>query len=127
MASSYDYFLLGDHAAARAAMRGALEAQGFTITETPTGGFFAKRGSTARTVWLGAMAGSKFVINLAVDFMTDAQGLLVARLHRDMTSGALLGGAIGAAKTATIFGETGDAVANDLVARQVLAHRIDNA
>lgn len=126
MASSFDYFLLGDHHSARTALQRALETQGFTVTATPNGGLYAKRGSTARTVLLGAMAGSKFVVNLIVDFMTDDQGRLVARLHRDMTSGALMGGALGAAKTATVFGETGDAVAATLVQQQVLAQRVDN-
>ncbi len=126
MPSSYDYFLNGDHGVARGALQGALEAQGFAITATPNGGFYAKRGSTSRTLLLGAMAGSKFVVNLVVDFMADDQGRLVARLHRDMTSGALMGGAIGAAKTATVFAETGDAVAATLHAQQLLAHRIDN-
>lgn len=111
MASAHDFFLLGDHEAAKQLVTSTLQAEGFTVTMTPSGGLLAKRGSAARTFWLGAMAGKNFQVSFLVDFMVDQQGRLVARLNRNMVSGALKGGAIGAAKTDTAFQETANAIA----------------
>jgi len=124
MASAHDFFLLGDHDAARHLVASALQGQGFTVTATPTGGLLAKRGSTAATVWLGALAGKNFHVSFVVDFMVDQQGRLVARLNRNMTGGALKGGAIGAAKTNTAFEETANALGGALHQAGVLAESI---
>jgi hypothetical protein len=110
VATSSDFFITGDHEAGKALVASALQSQGFTVTSTPKGGLLAKRGSTAATIWLGAMAGKNFQVTFNVEFFVDAEGKLVARLTRDMASGALKGGAIGASKTNTAFVETAGAI-----------------
>lgn len=124
MASAHDFFLLGDHEAAKQLVFSALAAEGFTVTSTPTGGLLAKRGSAASTFWLGAFAGKNFQMSFLVDFMVDQQGRLVARLNRNMAGGALKGGAIGAAKTDTAFQETANAIAAYLHPAGILADSI---
>ncbi|MFJ3958627.1 hypothetical protein [Arthrobacter sp. NPDC090010] len=126
MASSHDFFLHGDHAAGRAVVAETLSAQEFIVTETPKGGLLAKRGSAPLTILFGAMAGAKFQMVFLVDFMVDASGRLVVRLHRNMTSGALKGGAIGASKTNTAFEQTANALAEALHTRGLLAESISN-
>lgn len=121
MASSHDFFTLGDHDAARRLTVEALNSQGFTVTTTPAGGLLAKRGSTAATVWLGALAGKNFQVTLLVDFMVDHEGRLVVRLNRNMAGGAMKGGAIGAAKTDTAFQETANAIGAALHSAGALA------
>ncbi|WP_025155608.1 hypothetical protein [Leifsonia aquatica] len=124
MASAHDFFLLGDHEAAKQLVISALASEGFTVTTTPNGGLLAKRGSTAATIWLGAMAGKNFQMTFMVDFMVDPQGRLVARLNRNMTGGALKGGAIGAAKTDTAFQQTANAIAAVLHPAGILADSV---
>ena len=126
MASSYDFFILGDHEAGKAAVGTTLEGQGFAVTSTPSGGLLAKRGSTAATIWLGGLAGKNFQVTFIVEFFVDAQGQLVARLNRNMSSGALKGGAIGAAKTDTAFVQTADALGAALSNSGVLTNSIAN-
>lgn len=126
MASSHDFFIAGDHDAARALVTAALQGQGFTVTTTPQGGLLAKRGSTAATVWLGGLAGKNFQVTFTVDIMADTQGRLVARLNRNMTGGTLKGGALGAAKTDSAFQETANAIAQQLHAAGVLADSVSN-
>lgn len=105
MASNHDYFLAGDHESGKALVADALTQLGFEVATTPNGGFTAKRGSFAKTMWLGAMAGKNFHVTFIVEFFTDAQGALVARLSRSLGSSMVKGGAIGVAKTETMFGE----------------------
>ncbi|MFF2052832.1 hypothetical protein ACFVU2_14615 [Leifsonia sp. NPDC058194] len=124
MASAHDFFLLGDHEAAKQLVVSALQSEGFTVTSTPTGGLLAKRGSAASTFWLGAFAGKNFQMSFLVDFMVDQQGRLVARLNRNMAGGALKGGAIGAAKTDTAFQETANAIAAILHPAGILADSV---
>ncbi|GIT82137.1 hypothetical protein LLS1_38060 [Leifsonia sp. LS1] len=124
MASAHDFFLLGDHEAARQLVVSALQSEGFVVTTTPTGGLLAKRGSAASTFWLGAWAGKNFQVSFLVDFMVDQQGRLVARLNRNMAGGALKGGAIGAAKTDAAFQETANAIAAVLHPAGVLADSV---
>ena len=124
MASAHDFFLLGDHDAARHLVASTLQREGFAVTATPTGGLLAKRGSTAATVWLGGLAGKNFHVSFVVDFMVDQQGRLVARLNRNLTGGALKGGAIGAAKMNTAFEQTANAISAALHQAGVLADSI---
>lgn len=121
MAATHDFFALGDHEQARALVIGALQAQGFTVSSTPTHGLLAKRGSTGATIWLGALAGNNFQVTFMVDLMVDPEGRLVVRLNRNMAGGALKGGAFGAAKTDTAFQETANAIAAALHSAGVLA------
>jgi len=124
MASAHDFFLLGDHEAAKQLVVSALTSEGFVVTSTPTGGLLAKRGSAASTFWLGAFAGKNFQLTFLVDFMVDQQGRLVARLNRNMAGGGLKGGGIGAAKTDTAFQETANAIAAALHPAGILADSI---
>ena len=121
MPAAHDFFLLGDHDAGRRLVASALQAEGFTVTATPSGGLLAKRGSAASSFWLGAFAGKSYQVTFLVDFMVDAEGRLVARLNRNMVSGALKGGAIGAARIDTAFQETANAIAATLHPAGVLA------
>jgi len=127
MAASHDFFISGDHEAARKVIAEALQSQGFAVSSTPENGFLAKRGSAGKTLLLGAMAGKSFQVSFVVDFMVDDQGRLVARLGRNMTSGALKGGVIGASRTNTVFEETANAIGAALTAQGVLADSISHA
>jgi hypothetical protein len=120
VAASYDYFISGDHAAARTLIQNTLTQQGFAVEQTENGGFVAKRGSMGATVWLGALAGKNFHVSFSVHFFVDERGQLVARLNRNMGAGVLKGGAIGASKTDTAFVDTANALAGALTNAGVL-------
>lgn len=120
MASNHDYFLAGDQETGKALVANALTQLGFEVTPTPNGGFTAKRGSFTKTMWLGAMAGKNFHVTFVVEFFTDPQGNLVARLSRSLGGGMAKGGAIGVAKTETAFGETAASLLQLLSASQRL-------
>ncbi|MGV8885584.1 MAG: hypothetical protein ACOH1T_08370 [Microbacteriaceae bacterium] len=121
MASVHDFFLTGDHDAAKAQFNAAVEAQGFTLSSTPKG-MLAKRGSLPLTLLLGAMAGKKnFQVTFIVEFFVDAAGQFVARLSRDLASGALKGGAIGANMTNNSFVDTAAGISAALQGSGILA------
>ncbi|MGJ4845014.1 MULTISPECIES: hypothetical protein [unclassified Leifsonia] len=124
MAKAHDFFILGDHESGKHLVASALQSEGFTVTTTPTGGLLAKRGSTTATVLLGGLAGNNFQITFTVDFMVDEQGRLVARLNRNMSGGALKGGAIGASKTDTAFQRTANTIGAALHGAGTLADSI---
>ncbi|MFF2050228.1 hypothetical protein ACFVU2_01385 [Leifsonia sp. NPDC058194] len=124
MASAHDFFLLGDHEAAKQLVASALHAEGFTVSTTPAGGLLAKRGSGAATILLGAWAGKNFQMSFLVDFMVDEHGRLVARLNRNLAGGALKGGAIGAARTDSAFQQTANAIAGVLQPAGILADSV---
>jgi len=98
----------------------ALEAEGFAITVNPNGSFQATRGSLSRTLLLGAMAGKKFHVTFTVEFFSDPEGNLIARLNRNVSGGALKGGAIGANMTNNAFIATSNAVVTSLTAAGLL-------
>ena len=102
----------------------ALEAAGFTVTLNPNGSFLATRGSLSRTLLLGAMAGKKFHVTFNVEFFSDPQGNLIARLNRNVSGGALKGGAIGANMTNNAFLETGNALTASFSAAGVLLAQV---
>lgn len=120
VASSFDYFISGDHAAARAIVANTLTAQGFALEPSETGDLAAKRGSLGATVWLGALAGKNFHVSFTVEFFVDQQGQLIARLNRNLGAGVLKGGAIGASKTDGAFVDTANALAEALSGAGVL-------
>jgi hypothetical protein len=126
LASSHDFFITGGTEFGKTLVARALEGQGFSLSATPAGGFLATRGSAAATVLLGGLAGKKFHITFVVDFMTDQDGRLVARLNRGLGSGALKGGALGASKTNTAFQDAADAIGRSLAEAQVLAGDVAN-
>jgi len=126
MAASYDYFITGDHTAARDLIADSLTEQGFTVEAAETGNFVIKRGSMGATVWLGAMAGKNFHVSFTVEFFVDPEGRLVARLNRNMANGVLKGGALGASKTDTAFVDTANTLAAALSDAGVLASTLEN-
>ncbi|MEA5457256.1 hypothetical protein SPF06_21265 [Sinomonas sp. JGH33] len=126
MASSHDFFLHGDHAEGRQIIASTLTAQGFEVTPAPNNSLLAKRGSATLTALFGVLAGSKFQITFSIDFMVDNAGRLVARINRNMASGALKGGAVGASKTNRAFETTSNALASALSASGILANALSN-
>ena len=125
--ASHDFIINGDHTAARATIAAALQAEGYALNALPNGTtIVAARGSKAATLWIGALAGKNFHVSFAVDYAQDAEGRLIARLKRDMTAGALKGGAIGAAKTKTAFEETANALQAALASSGTLAASVAN-
>lgn len=126
MASSYDFFITGDHEAARAAVGNKLIELGFELEATATGGLIARRGSLKKTLWLGALAGKDFHVSFIVEYFTDDAGRFVARLNRNMGTGALKGGALGANKVENVFVETVDALSAALSSAGILQDRVTN-
>lgn len=98
----------------------ALERAGFTVTLNPNGTFQATRGSLSRTLLLGAMAGKKFHVTFTVEFFSDPNGNLIARLNRNVSGGALKGGALGANMTNNAFLDTANALIASLTASGLL-------
>jgi hypothetical protein len=126
MASSFDFFLSGDHEAARAQVVGSLQAQGFAVEATPAGGYIAQRGSAAKSLWLGAFAGKSFHVSFILEFFVDSQGVLVARLNRGSALGALKGGAIGVNLTKNAFIDTANALVVALKQAGTLVKSLEN-
>ena len=86
----------------------ALSSAGFEVTKSADGNLVAKRGSMAKTLLLGAMAGKNFQVTFPVAFYSDPQGNLVARISRELGTGALKGGAIGVNMTNNAFLKTSE-------------------
>ena len=105
----------------------ALESIGYAITVNPNGTFQATRGSLAKTLLLGAMAGKGFHVTFLVEFYSDPAGNLIARLNRNATEGALKGGAIGANMTNNAFLEASNALATGLTAAGLLLTTVTHA
>lgn len=120
MASSFDYFIAGDHNSGKIRVGDHLTALGYEVATDEQGRYVASRGSLQKTVWLGAMAGKNFHVSFTVEFMVDQQGQLVARLNRNMGGGALKGGALGAAKVDSAFVEAANALSNGLATDGIL-------
>jgi hypothetical protein len=126
VASSYDFFISGDHTAGRELVATTLTSQGFSLEASQTGGLIARRGNQTATIWLGGLAGKNFHVSFGVDFFVDQYGQLVARLNRNMGLGALKGGAIGASKTDSAFVETANAIGGALSTAGVLTGSLSN-
>ncbi|HEV7184474.1 MAG TPA: hypothetical protein VGN33_08245 [Leifsonia sp.] len=109
MASAHEYFLSATPETARAVIEPALVEQGFTVEQTPNGGFVAKRGSAAMTVLFGGMAGNKLAMSFKVEVM-ELQGQIVVRLSRVVASSVVTGGALGASKANSVFMQTANAL-----------------
>jgi hypothetical protein len=124
MASTYDFFIGGDHESAKRLVADALRGQGFDVTSEETGNWLARRGSASRTFWLGGLAGDGFQVTFPVQFFVDPQGYLVVRVSRDMGMGFVKGGAIGASKTDGIFIDVCNALGGTLMNAGVLASSI---
>ena len=65
------------------------------------------------TVLFGGLAGRRFQLTFTSEFFIDDQGVLVARLNRNMAGGALKGGALGATKTENAFVELVNVITTD--------------
>ncbi|MCS5734965.1 hypothetical protein [Herbiconiux daphne] len=122
---SVDYFLSGDHEAARSLLAEALQSQGFTVTPEATGQWTVARGSQAMTVLFGGLAGSRQRLVYGVRFF-DAEGRLVARFARDPGTG-LMGGAIGINRANAVFGELDTVVSARLAAAGILTDAVRTA
>ena len=112
MASTIEFELTGDQAAAKQVVLAALSAEGWTATPRDDWNFTLVRGSKAKSFWLGAMAGKDFYLAFDLGFTVDPNGHLVVRLSRDSVSSALRGGAIGASKASGTFSATSDVIGN---------------
>ena len=109
MATTYDFTLTGDPAAAQQAVIDALAAIGHRVSPLQDGTLAVERGNQTKTMWLGAMAGKNFHTRYSLQFFP-GEGTTVARFTRAGSLGALKGGAIGHAKTNDIFNEAGRAI-----------------
>jgi hypothetical protein len=110
MASQIEFTLSGDHVAARDIVLVATTAAGFTAAAGGDWSYQLTRGSSTKSLWLGAMAGKDFYLKFALDFSVDSAGGFVARLSRDVASSAVRGGVIGASKASDAFQSLADAV-----------------
>lgn len=122
MASTFTYVISGDHETGKGLVASSLEQQGFRISSTPNGGFNAERGNMTKTLLLGALSGKDFHVSFIVGFAADERGSLVATLHRNLGSGAVKGGALGASKVNSTFTAVAEQVRADLQQRGVLLH-----
>lgn len=113
MASVIEFDVSGDQAAAKAVVHTAVAGQGFALE--PTGDWSATltRGSSTKSLLLGALAGKDFYLKFGLDF-SEADGHLVARLSRDVASSAIRGGVIGASRASDAFQQLADAVGSAL-------------
>ena len=109
MASVIEFDVSGDQNAAKGVVQAAAAAQGFAVEPTGDWSAFLTRGSSTKSLLLGALAGKDFYLKFGLDFSV-ADGHLVARLSRDVASSALRGGVIGASKASTAFQDLADAV-----------------
>ncbi|WBU37742.1 hypothetical protein [Homoserinibacter sp. YIM 151385] len=100
-----------DVAAARAVVIGALEAEGYTLSPSTPGWSKATRGSMPLTLLLGGLAGKNFHVGFLVGERVDEQGRASFRIDRDLATGAVKGGAIGAVRTDKAYVSAVEAVA----------------
>jgi len=109
MASVIEFTLSGDQVAARDIVLAATAAQGFAPAASGEWSYLLTRGSSTKSLLLGAMAGKDFYLKFGVDFSVAGDGF-VARLSRDVASSALRGGVVGASKASDAFQRLADAV-----------------
>lgn len=109
MASVIEFDLSGDQTAAKAVVQQAVATQGFALEPTSDWSFVLTRGSSTKSLLLGAMAGKDFYLKFGLDFSV-ADSHLVARLSRDVASSALRGGVLGASRASDAFQQLADTV-----------------
>lgn len=126
MASSYDFFLTDTVDGAKAKAHKVLEEQGYQVSSTPQGNLAGEKGSVGLTVAFGALAGKSMHMRFEAQFFSDAQQRIVVRLNRNLSGGALKGGAIGAARTSTAFQNLANAMGTALHGAGVLAETKEN-
>jgi hypothetical protein len=126
VATSYDLFFSGDHEEAQRQLGTAFEKNGFTVQARPDNNWVASRGSAAKTFWLGGLAGKSFRVTFEVAFYSASDGSLIARFNRNLTGGALRGGAIGANIANNAFNTTYSQLVSALQSSGNLARSIAN-
>ena len=126
VASSYDFFIAGQHDAGKAIVANALAQCGFAISATPKGGIYAERGDKALTLWFGAAAARRFYLKFVVEYFTDAHGNLVARFNRELGRSILMGSYLGADIAITEFGQTANHIFQQLMATGVFVAWTEN-
>jgi hypothetical protein len=119
MATAFDYHLNADPDRGRALAGDALRQQGFEVTTTANGSLLATRGSMPLTLLVGALAGSRMHVSFDVQVYSTETGSVV-RLNRNLASGALKGGALGASRVADLFQKTAHELGRSLHEAQVL-------
>jgi hypothetical protein len=109
MASVIEFDLSGDQLAARQTVEAAAVAEGFAFEPSGEWSGFVTRGSSIKSLLLGAMAGKDFYLKFGLDFSAK-EGQTVARLSRDVASSAFRGGVIGASRASDAFQKLADAI-----------------
>lgn len=110
---SIDYFLAGAPDAARAILAEALADEGFDVTPKSADLWEVARGSQALTMVLGGLAGRKNQrLTYSVRFV-EHEGAVVARFVREAGAG-VMGGAMGVARSNSVFAEVSEIVATRL-------------
>ncbi|MET4783449.1 hypothetical protein [Glaciihabitans sp. UYNi722] len=121
MASSYDFFVTDTLDATKTIVDLVFKSEGFEVGMLPDGNLVATRGKMGMTVMLGAMAGKNMHMRFEAKFFTDDQKRIVVRLNRDLATGAVKGGAIGASKTSSAFQNIAHALGTKLNEAGVLS------
>ncbi|MDR0198787.1 MAG: hypothetical protein LBI08_03490 [Methanomassiliicoccaceae archaeon] len=97
----YDFLVSGDPAVARDIVYGVLNDQGFTLIKTDEWSAVAERGSSGKSIILGAFAGKKGRhVKLQIKCQSNSEGLAIALVQG--TSG-LSGGLIGKGQADSIY------------------------
>jgi len=109
MASVIEFDLSGDQVAAKGVVQNAVTGQGFALEPTGDWSAMLTRGSSTKSLLLGAMAGKDFSLKFGLAFSAKG-GKLVARLSRDVASSAFRGGVIGASRASDAFQKLADAI-----------------
>ena len=109
MASIIEFDLSGDQTAAKGIVQAAAAAQGFAVEPAGEWTSFLIRGSSTKSLLLGALAGKDFYLKFGLDFSA-VDGHLVARLSRDVASSALRGGMLGVSRASESFQQLADGV-----------------
>jgi len=108
--SSYDYFFTGPHDESRRLVDHVAGSLGFRLEQMPNGSTKASRGDLTKTLFLGVLAGKSFHVTLWLQYFVDDAGRLVVRLSRDLGTGLVKGGALGAARSQEAFAELAHAL-----------------
>ena len=108
--SSYDYFFTGPHDDSRRLVDHVAQTHGFRLEQMPNGSTKAVRGDLTKTLVLGVFAGKAFHVVLWLQYFVDDSDRLVVRLSRDLGTGLVKGGALGAARSQEAFAELAHAL-----------------
>lgn len=99
---------------------GIAESLGYTATRPTPGRIKLERGSLPLTLFVGALAGSRFHISFTFDIGVDEHGNSWFRFDQDGAMGAVKGGALGYAKSKEEYAAFLGAVRAEAAQRGVL-------